>query len=124
MKTKKGAARTVVSSLLYHGNLRINDRLSLVDCRAVIFLVSLFSRIVFCVVRIPKKYLGNRPSDFGSANDNGGQKAEQSNNSIQNIHDGVPPSSLSCINDQDHPEDDKNWTSSGRHTECDAEEGA
>jgi hypothetical protein len=54
---------------------------------------------VLCVVRIPKKYLGNRPSDFGSANDNGGQKAEQSNNSIQNIHDGVPPSSLSCIND-------------------------
>ena len=58
-----------------------------------------FFRIVLCVVRIPKKYLGNRPSDFGSANDNGGQKAEQSNNSIQNIHDGVPPSSLSCIND-------------------------
>ena len=39
MKTKKGAARTVVSSFLYHGNLRINDRLSLVDFRAVIFLV-------------------------------------------------------------------------------------
>ena len=66
---------------------------------AVIFLVILFSRIVFCVVRIPKKRLGNRPGDLGSANDNGGQKAEQSNNSIQNIHDGFPPSSLSCIND-------------------------
>ena len=39
-------------------------------------------------MHIPKKDLGNRPSDFGSANDNGGQKAEQSNNSIQNIHDG------------------------------------
>ena len=29
------------------------------------------------MVRIPKNHLGNRPSDFGSANDNGGQKAEQ-----------------------------------------------
>ena len=99
MKTKKGAARTVVSSLLYHGNLRINDRLSLVDCRAVIFLAILFFDIVFCVMHIPKKDLGNRPSDFGSAKDDSGQKAEQSNNSIQNIHDGFPPSSLSCIND-------------------------
>ena len=40
-------------------------------------------------MRIPKKYLGNRPSDFGSAKDDSGQKAEQSNNSIQNFHDGI-----------------------------------
>ena len=31
-------------------------------------------------MHIPKKDLGNRPSDFGSAKDDSGQKAEQSNN--------------------------------------------
>ena len=47
---------------------------------AVIFLGILFFDIVFCVMHIPKKDLGDRPSDFGSAKDDSGQKAEQSNN--------------------------------------------
>ena len=58
---------------------------------AVIFLAILFFDIVFCVMHIPKKDLGNRPSDFGSAKDDSGQKAEQSNNSIQNFHSGILP---------------------------------
>ena len=65
---------------------------------AVIFLAILFFDIVFCVMHIPKKDLGNRPSDFGSAKDDSGQKAEQSNNNIQNIHSGFPPLGISCRN--------------------------
>ena len=92
MKTGKGAGRTVVSSLSqYHILLENMTAESWVDCGAVIFLAILFFDIVFCAVRIPKKDLGNRPSDFGCAKNDGSQKAEQSNNSIQNFHSGILP---------------------------------
>ena len=99
IKIRKGAGCTVVSALSQYHILRNMTAGVWKTIGAVIFLAILFFDIVFCVMHIPKKDLGNRPSDFGSAEDDSGQKAEQSNNSIQNFHDGVPPSSLSCIND-------------------------
>ena len=58
---------------------------------AVIFLVILFFRIVFCAVRVTKNRLGNRPSDLGCANDDSDQKGEQGENIIPNFHNGIPP---------------------------------
>ena len=58
---------------------------------AVIFLPILFCDLVFCVMRIPKKDLGNRPSDLGRANDDSDQKGEQGENIIPNFHNGIPP---------------------------------
>ena len=91
IKIRKGAGCTVVSSLSQCHILRNMTAGVWKTIGAVIFLAILFFDIVFCVMHIPKKDLGNRPSDFGSAKDDGGQKAEQSNNSIQNFHSGILP---------------------------------
>ena len=91
IKLRKGAGCTVVSSLSQCHILRNMTAGVWKTIGAVIFLAILFFDIVFCVMHIPKKDLGNRPSDFGSAKDDSGQKAEQSNNSIQNFHSGILP---------------------------------
>ena len=91
IKIRKGAGCTVVSSLSQCHILRNMTAGVWKTIGAVIFLAILFFDIVFCVMHIPKKDLGNRPSDFGSAKDDSGQKAEQSNNSIQNFHSGILP---------------------------------
>ena len=91
IKLRKGADCTVVSSRSQCHILRNMTAGVWKTIGAVIFLAILFFDIVFCVMHIPKKDLGNRPSDFGSAKDDSGQKAEQSNNSIQNFHSGILP---------------------------------
>ena len=91
IKLRKGAGCTVVSSLSQCHILRNMTAGVWKTMGAVIFLAILFFDIVFCVMHIPKKDLGDRPSDFGSAKDDSGQKAEQSNNSIQNFHSGILP---------------------------------
>ena len=91
IKIRKGAGCTVVSSLSQCHILRNMTAGVWKTIGAVIFLAILFFDIVFCMMHIPKKDLGNRPSDFGSAKDDSGQKAEQSNNSIQNFHSGILP---------------------------------
>lgn len=91
IKIRKGAGCTVVSSLSQCHILRNMTAGVWKTIGAVIFLAILFFDIVFCVMHLPKKDLGNRPSDFGSAKDDSGQKAEQSNNSIQNFHSGILP---------------------------------
>ena len=91
IKIRKGAGCTVVSSLSQCHILRNMTAGVWKTIGAVIFLAILFFDIVSCVMHIPKKDLGNRPSDFGSAKDDSGQKAEQSNNSIQNFHSGILP---------------------------------